>query len=53
MELDEIVYRAILDAIREGLEEIDLDGAIRDVARAIIEERAEDIAAKSLRIGRS
>ena len=42
--LTEVVYRAVYDAIRAELSEsIDLDGAIRDVARSIIEDRAEQI----------
>lgn len=40
-----VVYRAVFDAVRAELEEnVDLDGAIRDVARSIIEDRAETIA---------
>lgn len=39
-----VVYRAIFNAVRAELEEnVDLDGAIRDVARSIIEDRAETI----------
>jgi len=43
--LEQVVYRAAFDAITAQFEEsIDLDDLIRDVARSIIEDRAESIA---------
>ena len=45
----EVVYRAVYDAFRVELEEsVDLDEAVRDVVRSIIEDRAEQIARKRL-----
>ena len=48
--LAELIYRAVYDAFRVELEEsVDVDDVIRDVARGLIEDRAEQRAAKMIR----
>ena len=47
--ISELIYRAVYDAIRVELEEsVDLDEAVRDVVRSIIEDRAEQIVRQRL-----